>query len=89
MKNCENCGGAGEFFVDKCSPAREHYTVSMPCPDCNGSGEADDAALDTVHEIRRELTGPIRRLELGPARPGEPWSSCAAQDLGPRRDWGA
>jgi len=76
MAVCENCNGEGELFADRFDPHRGHYTVQLPCPDCE-DGLVDDAALDTVEEIRRELTGPIRRpgpvLELGACElPGSP-----------------
>lgn len=66
MKNCDICGGTGEY------PIHDRFSIhvySIVCPECHGGGYADDepapddrlpppstaAQIKTVADLRRHL----------------------------------
>lgn len=56
-EECETCGGDGELEEDCFSHATGHYTRSIPCPDCEGTGRRSDSGPD-YDPVERELDRP-------------------------------
>jgi DnaJ-class molecular chaperone len=51
-QRCSACDGTGETFVDCADRRGEHYTITVWCPECAGTGEelADEDHAERVRD---------------------------------------